>query len=234
MTSYHQYCPIARGAEIFAERWTPLIIRNLYLGCRTFTEILDGAPGMSKTLLTERLRALERYEVVERHRRMQGRGFTYHLTPAGVELVDVCMALGNWGARWLEVAPEHLGPHVLLWNMARLADLTSLPQPRLVVRFDLTDLRLQNRYWLLLDRAHAEICLLHPGHPEDLVVTTTSEWLAKWHMGWISLPAAQRRCVITVTGPARLIRTLGSLGRSHFADVKPMHQSAATPIGSAT
>jgi DNA-binding HxlR family transcriptional regulator len=231
VTSYHQYCPIARGAEIFAERWTPLIIRNLYLGCRTFTEILDGAPGMSKTLLTERLRAMERYEIIERHQRPNARGFTYHLTPAGEELVDVCIALGNWGARWLEVAPEHLGPHVVLWNMTRLADLTNLPQPRLVVRFDLTDLSRQNRYWLLLERAHAEVCVTNPGHPEDVVVTTSSEWLAKWHMGWISLPAAQRRQVITVTGPPRLVRAVGSLGRSYFAGVTPKRQSVDTPIG---
>jgi hypothetical protein len=118
-----------------------------------------------------------------------------------------------------------------LWNIARLADLASLPQARLVVRFDLTDLRRQNRYWLLLDRAHGEVCLLHPGYLEDVVVTTTTEWLTKWHMGWISLSAAQRQKLITVAGPARLARALGSLGRSRFADVKPLHQSAATPIG---
>src|SRR5262245_31431348 len=159
MRTYGQYCPIARGAEVFAERWTPLIIRNLYLGCRTFTEILEGAPGMSKTLLTERLRTMERYEVIERQQRPNGRGHTYHLTPAGVELVEVCVALGNWGARWLDVAPQHLGPHVVLWGMARLADVGSLPQPRLVVRFDLTDLSRQSQYWLLLDRAHAEVCM---------------------------------------------------------------------------
>jgi hypothetical protein len=186
---------------------------------------------MSKTLLTERLRALERYDIVERRQRTRGRGFTYHLTPAGVELVDVCTALGNWGARWLEVAPEQLGPHVVLWNMARLADLGTLPQARLVVRFDLTDRAKENRYWLLLEAAHAEVCLLHPGHQEDLVVTTSSEWLAKWHMGWISLPAAQRRQVIRVTGPPRLVRTLGTLGRSPFADVRPTRQSADTPLG---
>src|SRR6185436_4943026 len=52
MRTYGQYCPIARGAEIFAERWTPLIIRNLHLGCETFGEILEGAPGLSHTLLT--------------------------------------------------------------------------------------------------------------------------------------------------------------------------------------
>ena len=53
-----QYCPIARGAEIFAERWTPLIIRNLHLGCASFSEILEGAPGLSRTLLSQLLQPL--------------------------------------------------------------------------------------------------------------------------------------------------------------------------------
>src|SRR5262249_59333149 len=63
--TYGQYCPIARGAEIFAERWTPLIIRNLYLGCETFGAILEGAPGLSRTLLAQRLEQLERLGIVE-------------------------------------------------------------------------------------------------------------------------------------------------------------------------
>ena len=64
MRTYGQYCPIARGAEIFAERWTPLIIRNLYLGCSSFNEILEGAPGLSRTLLSQRLKQLERLGIV--------------------------------------------------------------------------------------------------------------------------------------------------------------------------
>ncbi len=52
-------------------------------------------------------------------------------------------------------------------------------------------------------------------------------------MGWISLPAAQRRQLITVTGPARLVRGIAGLGRSRFADVKPAHQSVDAPIGPA-
>ena len=64
MRTYGQYCPIARGAEIFAERWTPLIVRNLSLGCGNFSEILEGAPGLSRTLLSQRLKQLERLGIV--------------------------------------------------------------------------------------------------------------------------------------------------------------------------
>ena len=54
MKSYGQYCPIARASELFAERWTPIIVRNLLAGCRTFTEIRAGAPGIPKALLPDR------------------------------------------------------------------------------------------------------------------------------------------------------------------------------------
>jgi DNA-binding HxlR family transcriptional regulator len=131
---YQQYCPIARGAEIFAERWTPLIIRNLFLGCATFTEIREGAPGIPKTVLSERLAGLARHGVVERRPNPAGRGSTYHLTPSGQELVEVCFALGDWGAKWLDVAPEQLDSHVVLWSMARLVDRNQLPTDRVVIR----------------------------------------------------------------------------------------------------
>ncbi len=55
MKSYGQYCPIARTSELFAERWTPIIVRNLGAGCRTFTQLREGAPGIPKALLAERL-----------------------------------------------------------------------------------------------------------------------------------------------------------------------------------
>jgi DNA-binding HxlR family transcriptional regulator len=93
-----QYCPIARGAEIFAERWTPLIIRNLYLGCGSFSEILEGAPGLSRTLLSQRLKQLERLGIVESAPKPDGRGRHYELTPAGHDLFKVCVSLGEWGA----------------------------------------------------------------------------------------------------------------------------------------
>src|SRR5215208_7939455 len=65
MKTYGQFCPIARASEILAERWTPIILRNLFLGCTTFNEIAAGAPLLSRALLTKRLRELERVGVIE-------------------------------------------------------------------------------------------------------------------------------------------------------------------------
>ena len=63
---YGQYCPVALGAEVFAERWTPIIVRNLMDGAERFGGILDGAPGLPRSVLAQRLRSLERAGVVER------------------------------------------------------------------------------------------------------------------------------------------------------------------------
>src|SRR5205809_4374056 len=96
---YGQYCPIARTSELFAERWTPIIIRNLLTGCRTFGELLDGAPGISKALLTQRLALFEDEEIVAKKSLPSGRGYNYELTEKGRELKTVTDAMGAWGAR---------------------------------------------------------------------------------------------------------------------------------------
>lgn len=67
MHSYQQSCPVARGAEVFAERWTPMIMRNILYGCHGFNEIAAGAPGLSRSLLTKRHAELERAGVNRDH-----------------------------------------------------------------------------------------------------------------------------------------------------------------------
>ena len=158
MRTYGQYCPIARGAEIFAERWTPVIIRNLYLGCGSFGEILEGAPGLSRTLLSERLKQLERLRIVESAPKPRGRGRHYQLTPAGHDLFKVCASLGEWGARWLEIAPEHLDPFVALWSMCNALRRDRLPDRRVVIRFEFTGRQRSEVYWLLIEHGETEIC----------------------------------------------------------------------------
>ena len=86
MEGYGQYCPIALGAEIFAERWTPIILRNLMVGSDRFGDLLAGAPGIPRSVLARRLRTLEREGVINR---FDGRPPTYRLTDSGLELAPV-------------------------------------------------------------------------------------------------------------------------------------------------
>ena len=216
--TYGQYCPIARASEILAMRWTPIIVRNLLVGCETFGELMDGAPGISRTLLSNRLELLEQYGVIERV--PASRGPRYVLTDAGRELDPVVDALGTWGARWLEVAPEHFDAHTVLWSLCRMTEADDIPARRLVIRFELSD-GPRRRFWVVLCPPDSEVCIKPPGYDEDLVVTTSCEWLAKWHMGRISLGAAMHADLISVQGPSELVQTLATLGLSRFADVEP-------------
>jgi DNA-binding HxlR family transcriptional regulator len=216
--TYGQYCPVSRASEIVAMRWTPIIVRNLLLGSETFSEIQEGAPGIPRTLLSQRLRLLEQYGIVERG--AGGRGSRYRLTAAGRDLEPVVDALGQWGARWLELAPEHLDAGVVLWSLCRQVDPAGLPPRRLVIRFEIPDDR-RRRFWVVLAPRESEVCVKPPGFDEDLVVSTRSEWLAKWHMGRISLGQAMHEGVMAVEGPPELVRTLATLGLSRFAGVPP-------------
>jgi DNA-binding HxlR family transcriptional regulator len=111
--TYRQYCPITRASELLAERWSFIILRNIVLiGCRTFNEIADGAPGLSRGLLSKRLRDLERAGVIEIRPKPDGPGSTYEPTQAGRELSGGHVGPAALGSQWAELTPEHahLGP----------------------------------------------------------------------------------------------------------------------------
>ena len=233
MRTYGQYCPIARGAEIFAERWTPLIIRNLYLGCGSFSEILEGAPGLSRTLLSQRLKHLERLGIVESAAKPDGRGRHYELTRAGHDLFTVCRSLGEWGAHWLEIAPEHLDPFVALWSMCNMLRRDRLPDRRVVIRFDFTGRQRAERYWLLIEHGEPEICKTCPGLDEDLYITAEAEAFVKWHAGQLTWAEATRDGRIQLHGPSWLVRAFPTWNaRSAFAHIKPVSRTAASLAGS--
>jgi DNA-binding HxlR family transcriptional regulator len=230
--TYGQYCPIARGAEIFAERWTPLIIRNLHLGCGSFSEILQGAPGLSRTLLSQRLKQLEDAGIVECAPKSNGRGHHYGLTSAGRELFTVCQSLGEWGARWLEIAPEHLDPFVALWSMCNALRRDRLPDRRVVVRFEFKGRPRRECDWLLIERGDTEICKTNPGLDEDLCIMAEAEAFVKWHAGQLTWAQATREGRIRLDGPSSLARAFPTWNaRSMFAHIRPVSRDATSRAG---
>ncbi len=215
MRSYGQYCPIARAAEVLAERWTPIILRNLLLGCTSFSDIAAGAPGLSRTLLTTRLRELERAGVVERTPKSNGRGSEYHPSEAGRDLAAVMAALGTWGERWMELAPEHLDPGVTLHSWVRFyLEHDRLPKRRVVVQFDFRDIpRRGSRLWVIFDGDSSEVCQRHPAYEIDLFVEADARALVEWHLGRIEWVDALRQERIRVHGSPALAKALPTWNR---------------------
>lgn len=220
---YGQFCPLAKGAEIFAERWTPLVLRELLCGSRRFNELRKGLPRMSPSLLSRRLKELERAGVVLRREGEDG-GTEYRLTEAGEELRGVVEQLGTWGKRWTrsELEREELDPGLLLWDMHRRVLRDALPDRRVTVRFDFTDVEgKMRRWWLVLDRPEVDLCLKDPGHEVDLTVTTDLATLTAVWLGDLELPAAISSRAVLLDGPTDLRRQLpGWFGLSLFAGVE--------------
>jgi DNA-binding HxlR family transcriptional regulator/putative sterol carrier protein len=100
MKTYNQFCGLAFALDVVGERWTLLIIRELLAGPRRFKDLIDGLPGVSTNLLSERLKELEQHGVLTRRTLPPPAGSTvYELTPFGQAIEKAVLELGTWGSR---------------------------------------------------------------------------------------------------------------------------------------
>jgi DNA-binding HxlR family transcriptional regulator len=208
MRTYGQYCPVAKAAEVLGDRWTLLIVRDLIcLRARHFNDLVRGLPGISRSLLAQRLQQLERMGVIERRVGSKGRATEYELTAAGQELQQVIDALLGWGAQWAfgDPDPADLDPVLLLWWMRRGTHLNRLPPQRVVAQFDFYGAR-TGSYWLLLEPSDVSVCLQHPGFDIDLLVTADIAAFYQVWMGRVSFAEAVERKWLQLDGIPALAR----------------------------
>jgi DNA-binding HxlR family transcriptional regulator len=167
--TYGDACGIPRALDRVGERWALLIVRELLLGPKRFTDLKAGLPNASPNVLSQRLRQLEQEGIVTRRKLPPPAGSkVYQLTEWGLELEPVLTALGRWGAR----APGPPAEHGMSLD-AHILSLTTLFDPKLAPGFDARlDLRLGEH------RFRAEVgdgrLVVEPGEAEspDAVVTT--------------------------------------------------------------
>jgi DNA-binding HxlR family transcriptional regulator len=217
MEGYGQYCPLAKGAEVFAERWTPLILRELLRGSTTFNDLHRGVPRMSRSLLSNRLKKLEACGV------LKSTGTHYELTPAGRELGPVVTQLGTWAQRWYRSTfrGAELDVGVLMWDIRCTVNANALPLIRTVVQFIFSDLPANTRaWWLVNESGEVDLCPVDPGDEPELQICTTLRTMTRVWMGDLAIGAAQRSGALTVLGPHDLRRCLGTwLRLSPYASV---------------
>src|ERR671925_2372047 len=106
--TYGQYCGVARALELVGARWALLVVRDLILGPKRFTDLQRGLPRIPSNVLSSRLKELEYAGIVRR--RLLARpqtGVVYELTEYGRELEDILLRLGRWGAQLLAEPRPH-------------------------------------------------------------------------------------------------------------------------------
>jgi DNA-binding HxlR family transcriptional regulator len=216
MSKYVQSCPIAMAVEVLGERWTLLIVRELFRSNHRFNDIARGLPKISAALLTARLKMLGKEGIIERRMRVDGAGYEYHLTEAGQALWPVVESLGAWGQRYVETRPVNVDPALLMQWIHEDLNKDRLPGERVVVRFLFSEV--VKSYWLVLDGEKSEVCFTHPGFDDDLVVRVDPVTLSAVYFGRKTLRAALAERTITLEGAPKLVRDFPSwLGLSVFA-----------------
>jgi DNA-binding HxlR family transcriptional regulator/putative sterol carrier protein len=219
---YQQYCGAARALDVVGDRWTLLIVRELMLGPRRFTDLIDGLPGISRNLLTERLRALERDGVLARHELPPPAARqVYELTEDGRDLVAAMVPLVAWGARRLGAREpsESFRPHWGALAMATFADREAAKGVSETYQY----LVGRSAFHFIVDDGSIE---LHDGPAPNpaATLTTNEETWADIASGKIDASAAIATGALTLTGEPQAATRLSKI----FSRNRVLAQAAAT------
>lgn len=177
-----------------------LIVRDLLTGTHHFNDLERGLPGISRGLLADRLRRLQKMGVVKKvNRPNDRRRTTYYLTEAGQELHAVINSLLAWGARWAFEEPEEgdLDPVLLMWWMRSRVCVEQLPAQRVVVQFDFTGAKYES-FWLVLTKEDVSVCLTDPGFGLDVLATADLAAFFQIWVGRLSFADAVRNSLVEV------------------------------------
>jgi putative sterol carrier protein len=175
-------------------------------------DLARGEPNLSRSLLTKRLRQLERAGLVDR---LDGE---YHLTDAGEALRPIVFGLGNWAAKYIfgDPRPSELDPELLIWWMHKGIDTAQLPDRRTVLHFRFADD--PRRYWIVVDAQGPSVCDADPGFDVDVTISADVATLHRVWLGREPLTQAMRAGRLAFEGPRALTRRMpDALQLSPFA-----------------
>ena len=222
---YNQYCGAARALDVVGDRWTLLIVRELKLGPRRFTDLIEGLPGISRNLLTERLRTLERDGIISRDELPPPAARqVYELSADGRELADAMIPLVAWGAGRLGVRrpDESFRSHWAALAMATFADRDAAKGVNETYQYFVGD----SAFHFTVGDGKIE---LHHGRAENPAVTVTTDedtW-AKIAGGQITASSAAATGTLTLAGEAPARARLSRI----LSRTRVLAQAEATVLG---
>jgi DNA-binding HxlR family transcriptional regulator len=207
------FCAFEKAAEHLGDRWSLLILRELAMhGTRGFNALVQGLPGVSRSVLSRRLRRLEDLGLICREAGRRGRSAPYRLAPAGSQFLPTLRSLARWADRWVpeDPAAARHDPDVVGFWLSLRVDRDRVPDPPVVIAFDVAGPRAQ-RAWLVLERgADPSMCLEDPGFgPERTVhVETDAAGAYRVARGLRSWEAAVADRSVRLYGDPHLVRAL--------------------------
>jgi DNA-binding HxlR family transcriptional regulator len=177
--SYGDACGVARALDLVGERWALMVVRELLLGPKRFTDIRAGLPHLSPDVLAQRLRELEESHIVSKRKLPPpAASQVYELTEWGRELEQVLIALGRWGAR---CGPPPEGTCMSIDS--HMVSLSTLFSPELAGDFSGTfEIHLsEDSFNVAIADGHIEVARGEAASPDATIVTDTTGFLELFH-----------------------------------------------------
>ena len=226
--SYDQYCPIAHALDVVGERWSLLIVRDLLLGPKRFSDLRVGLPGIGTNILTDRLKQLEQAGVIVRRTLPPpAAAQVYELTEYGRDLDQPIQTLAAWGARSLGALTPNatISPDSIRLTARALARQLHPGAEPATFAFTLRAAPEAVPFRVALGAGEA-VVIAAPPSPADLVLDLSAETLFALAGGQITLQAAVAAGLVSIAGPA--LRLAASFGPEHVTTKKRRNEGRGT------
>jgi len=224
---YGQFCPIAKATEILGEKWTILIIRELLMGGRRFSDLQRGLSLISPTILTKRLASLAEHGLLVKKKIPGQQGYEYFPTESCKELLPVIKSLGDWGMRWARgnMKDADYDVELLMLYLQRSICSDKLVGDETVIRFHFTDLKDSADWWIIARGDNVDVCNKDPGKEVDVYLTSSVRTMVDIWMGDVPYRKAVREEQIKAVGPSVYTQNIFSwMNISVFADLPSAQQ----------
>ena len=214
-------CPTIKASEILGDKWTLLILRELFFGSTRYNEFQRALPRISPTVLSGRLKTMEQHGLLIQKKIPGQKGSEYRLTKSAKELAPIVDSLAKWGLRWArqQLCDADLDVGTFMWDFHRTLNVSELPDGQTVVSVIFSDLTTAQQWWLVTQGETVDLCNEDPGYEVDVYITGTLESLAGVWMGDDKLGDAINDKSVILTGTTHYVRSSQRwFPQSHYAE----------------
>ncbi|GGA10919.1 transcriptional regulator [Amylibacter cionae] len=217
-------CPAMASAEILGDKWTLLLLREMFLGTTRFGGFQKAIPRMSPSIMSKRLKTLEAAEIIIRKSAPTTQIADYKLTRSGRELGPIVENMAIWGMRWRKrsIAAQDCDVGGFMWDFHRTLNTEGLPDGDTVILVQISDRTDLNTWWVIANAVSVDLCPTDPGHEVDVYLTATLANLIALWLGDTDVRNAVETKSIFLDGPRHLINTAQDwMAQSPLVGVKP-------------
>ncbi len=217
-------CPAMASADILGDKWTLLLLREMFLGTTRFGRFQKAIPRMSPSILSKRLKTLEAADIVIRKAAPSGQAAEYKLTRSGRELGPIVENMAVWGMRWRKrsIAAQDCDVGGFMWDFHRTLNTAGLPDGETVILVQISDRTDLNSWWVIANDDEVDLCVDDPGHDVDAYLTATLANLIALWLGDVGVQQAVDDKSIYLDGSRHLINTAQDwMAQSPLVGVRP-------------